>query len=265
MELFNLDQSNSYRLFFFVFGLGLFWVSGIAFQFRAVKKVDYWRWINNLALITINSAILRIVLPLTLVTFASRNSWGLLHIIEMPSWLSLFISIILLDMIIYFQHVLFHYNSFLWKLHSVHHSDTGFDTTTALRFHPIEILLSVLVKGISIFVFGLSPLAVLIFEIILNFSAMFNHSNFSLPSVIEIILSKVVVTPDFHRIHHSVNENETNSNFGFFLSVWDRLFRTNIEKSRNDLRKSDLGLEEYREIGDQRIDALLLQPFRGKI
>ncbi len=257
-----LQQQDFYRLLFFIGGLCLFFFLGFLFHFRDLREIDRWRWVNNLTLVVLNSVLVKLLFPLTLVAFASAYRFGLFYMIGMPVWLNIIFSILLLDLVIYGQHVLFHYNSFLWKLHAVHHSDTSIDTTTALRFHPIEIIISVLVKWLAIILFGIHPVAVLVFEILLNFSAMFNHSNFSLPKGIEVGVSRLVVTPDFHRIHHSIIENETNSNFGFFLSTWDRLFRTAKENSQNDLKEDVIGLRIFRRPEDQRIDSLILQPFK---
>ena len=257
-----LNNEAFLRLVFFIFGLGLFWLLGLFFKYRNLSEIDKWRWINNLFLIILNSFFVRLVLPLGLVAFAGQNSFGLFNSLDWSPLLEIAISIVALDLIIYFQHLIFHFVPVLWKLHAVHHSDPGFDTTTALRFHPIEIGLSIVVKALAIFILGISPVSVIVFEIILNFSAMFNHSNFQLPKPLEIVIARFVVTPDFHRVHHSILEPETNSNYGFFLSIWDRLFGTFKAKSINDLRQNVIGLEKYRSRKDQRIDSLLMQPFK---
>jgi sterol desaturase/sphingolipid hydroxylase (fatty acid hydroxylase superfamily) len=262
MENLFLESESFYRLLFFILGLGFFWILGLIYSYRKLSKLDRWRWLNNLALILLNSFVVRLALPIGLVTFAAQNSFGLFHLLKMNQILEVLLSVIILDLIIYFQHLVFHHVPILWRLHAVHHSDPGFDTTTALRFHPIEICLSIVVKAVAIFLLGLSPVSVLVFEILLNFSAMFNHSNFRLPKLMEGSLAKIIVTPDFHRVHHSMVVDETNSNFGFFLSIWDKIFRTYKAKSKNDLKEDVIGLELYRSSKEQRLDSLLLQPFK---
>lgn len=257
-----ITNESSYRVFFFLCGLFLFWVLGLVFQYRKLSDIDRWRWVNNISLILLNSFIVRLLFPLSLVVFADSNNFGLFNYFNLNPLLELCASVIALDLIIYFQHMVFHFVPVLWRLHAVHHSDPGFDATTALRFHPIEIGLSVLVKFLAVLVLGLSPVSVIVFEVLLNFSAMFNHSNFQLPKKIEKIVAKVIVTPDFHRVHHSILVPETNSNFGFCLSIWDHLFSTYKPSSKNDLKTDVLGLEKHRSLQDQRIDSLLLQPFK---
>lgn len=259
-----LENESFYRLLFFVSGLFIFWTFGLMFRYRNVSSLDKWRWLNNLLLIFLNSFFVRLAFPFGLVIFAAQNNFGLFNSLDFNPLVELFISILVLDLVIYFQHQVFHYVPILWRLHAVHHSDPGFDTTTALRFHPIEIGLSIFVKALAVLLLGLSPMAIILFEIVLNFSAMFNHSNFSLPIFLEKHISKVIVTPDFHRVHHSVLESETNSNFGFFLSIWDHLFKTYKAKSKNDLKKDVIGLESYRSFQEQRVDSLLMQPFKKR-
>lgn len=244
MENVFLENHSFYRLLLFFIGLSLFWLLGVYFRYRSLSHLDRWRWLNNLALIFLNSFFIKLLLPAGLLAFAFKNDFGLFNYLEWPMMVELFFSVLVLDLVIYFQHLLFHLVPLLWKLHSVHHSDPGFDVTTALRFHPIEIGLSIAVKAAAIFILGLSPLSVLVFEMLLNFSAMFNHSNFKLPSVLEKVLVSVVVTPDFHRVHHSVIISETNSNYGFFLSIWDRVFRTYKAYSKNDLKKGASALPD---------------------
>lgn len=264
MNLWFLENQTLLRLIFFSTGFFIFMFLGLYFRYRQVNKEDYWRWLNNMGLTFVNTLLVRVFFPVTLVTFAQNNTSGVLNYFKIPNyWIEILVSIIILDLIIYMQHILFHKAPFLWRLHAVHHSDTGFDVTTALRFHPLEIVLSVLVKAAVIILLGFDPLAVIIFEIILNFSSMFNHANFSLPKFIEDKISLIVVTPSLHRIHHSPLTEETNSNFGFFLSIWDKMFQTLKKQSTYDLRSDDVGLKKYRNRKDQRIDALLYQPIRG--
>lgn len=180
----------------------------------------------------------------------------------LPGWLNVLLAVIVLDLIIYVQHLVFHRVKPLWKIHRMHHADLDIDVTTGARFHPIEIIISMVVKIASVFILGVSPLAIVVFEIILNASAMFNHSNAKLALSIDKKLRKVIVTPDMHRVHHSVIVKETHSNFGFFLSVWDRWFGT--YRAQPALGHNDvvIGVPEIREAREQRLDKLLTQPFR---
>lgn len=262
MKVVIIENESFYRFLFFTIGLFLFWILGVFFKYRSLSSLDRWRWINNLALIIFGSFVMKIILPTGLMIIAEKNKFGLFNFLDFGFVLEITFSILLFDLIIYLQHLTFHHVPVFWRVHAVHHSDTGFDATTALRFHPFETILSTAVKAFAIFIFGFSPLSVIIFEILLNFSAMFNHSNFSLPKFLENIIEKIIVTPDFHRVHHSIRKEETNSNFGFFLSIWDRLFKTYKACSKNDLKKDLIGLESFRSYKDQRLDSLLLQPFR---
>lgn len=262
-----MEQELGIRLTFFFAGLLLFWGLGVLFAFRKVSKEDAFRWVNNLALIGFTSLLMRWILPASLVWLAtSRQSsdLGLFHQLRWPLSLNVLFSVFILDGLIYFQHLIFHRIPMLWRLHAVHHSDTNIDTTTALRFHPIEILISIGLKGLAVFTLGITPVAIIVFEVLLNFSALFNHGNFSLPPRIEKGLRFLIVTPDMHRIHHSILFPETHSNFGFFFSFWDRFFKTYKKESQNDLRIAKIGLESFRDKRNQRLDQLLLQPFKIK-
>lgn len=192
------------------------------------------RWLHNLVLVALNSVLLRLAFPVAAVGFASlaaEQGWGLLNAFILPDWLVFVAALVALDFAIYLQHVLFHAVPVLWRLHRVHHADPDFDVTTGTRFHPAEILLSMMIKLAVIAVIGAPPAAVLAFEIILNASAMFNHANLRLPAAVDRILRWVLVTPEMHRVHHSVEIAETNSNFGFNLPWWDRLFGTYRESA----------------------------------
>lgn len=257
------------RIIFFFLGLIVFGALGVVFAYRhSSQKQNGYRWLNNMALTFLNTFLVRLAVPITLITLAIKfqeEKVGLFNHLSWPLWLEFTLSFLLLDMIIYWQHVVFHKIPLLWRLHRVHHTDIDFDTSTALRFHPIEILLSIAVKAATLFIFGISPITLLVFEVVLNFSAMFNHSNISFPTKIENWLRAFIITPDMHRIHHSVLRPETDSNFGFFLSVWDRLFRSYIPKSKNNLQQDDIGLSCFRSLKDQRLDQLLIQPFRKSL
>ena len=187
------------------------------------------RWISNLGITFLNPLLVRLLLPVLAVSMAAKaqeRGWGLLNNFDLPYWLDIVVSIIVLDLFIYLQHVMFHAVPILWRLHMVHHADLDYDVTTGLRFHPIEIILSTGIKLSVVFTFGLQPAAVIIFEVLLNGAAMFNHGNIRLPLKFDRILRYLIVTPDMHRVHHSVIIRETNSNYGFNLPWWDRLFGT---------------------------------------
>lgn len=187
------------------------------------------RWTANLGLVVLNSVLLRLVFPMAAVgfaTLAAERGWGLLNAFAAPHWAAFVLAVVALDCAIYLQHVMFHAVPALWRLHRVHHADPDFDVTTGARFHPIEIVLSMLIKFAIIAVLGAPAAAVLVFEVVLNAAAMFNHANLKLPSGVDGVLRLVLVTPDMHRVHHSTDVAEANSNFGFNLPWWDRLFGT---------------------------------------
>ncbi|HEY5790469.1 MAG TPA: sterol desaturase family protein [Gammaproteobacteria bacterium] len=224
------------------------------------------RWPVNLGLLLIDGLLLRLLLPTAAVGIAllgEARGWGLLNNLALPGWLAVLLAVLLLDLAIYLQHVLFHAVPGLWRLHRVHHTDMEFDLTTALRFHPVEIVLSMLIKMGLVAALGAPALAVLLFEILLNGAAMFNHGNVYLPWEWDRRLRRVIVTPDMHRVHHSVRPVETNSNYGFNLSVWDRLFGTYRDQPRDGHTGMTIGLNEYREPAALDLPGLLLQPFRG--
>ena len=225
------------------------------------------RWSNNLALVALDSVIVRLVFPVTAVSFAAlaaERDWGLINLLGLPFWPALIVSLLLLDLIIYLQHRLFHTMPMLWRLHRVHHADTEFDVTTALRFHPLEMLLSMGIKLAAIAALGAPAQAVLVFEVVLNGAAMFNHANVAMPPKVERMLRLVVVTPDMHRIHHSTQTEEMNRNFGFNLAWWDRLLGSYCPKPQQDQRAMPIGLDQFRTRRDLWLDRMLLQPFRGK-
>lgn len=224
------------------------------------------RWPSNLGILALNTVIVRVGLPTAAVgfgVFATQQGWGLLNVVALPFWLAVPLAVVLLDLAIYLQHVIFHAAPVFWRLHRMHHADQDFDVTTAARFHPIEILLSMGLKFVIVVALGAPALAVLIFEVVLNGMAMFNHGNVRLPAGLDRALRMLFVTPDMHRVHHSVTPRETNSNFGFNLSVWDRLFGTYRAQPAAGHTGMTIGLERFRTPSDQRLDKMLLQPFRG--
>jgi sterol desaturase/sphingolipid hydroxylase (fatty acid hydroxylase superfamily) len=225
------------------------------------------RWVNNLGIVAFNSVLLRLVLPagaMGVAWLAAERGWGLLNIVHLPFALAVVLSVVVLDFVIYLQHVLFHAVPGLWRLHMVHHADLDFDVTTGTRFHPVEILISMLIKMAIIAALGPPVLAVLIFEILLNGTSVFNHGNLRLPGRLDRILRWIVVTPDMHRVHHSVVRAETNSNFGFNLPWWDRLLGTYRAQPAAGHEGMTIGIEQFQQAKTQTLPWLLALPFAGK-
>lgn len=224
------------------------------------------RWTNNLLLVALNSVLLYLLLPLTAVDVAlvvQKHGFGIFNYWHLGYIPAVIISIIFLDWVIYVQHVIFHKVKFLWKIHRMHHTDLDIDVTTGSRFHPIEIIISMLLKISVIVVLGAPALSVILFEIILNGLAMFNHSNFYFPPIIDKYLRQVIVTPDMHRVHHSIEWQETNSNYGFNLSWWDRLFRTYIAQPQKGHINMTIGIRLFRQLKYLNLWWLLLIPFKN--
>ena len=224
------------------------------------------RWTNNLALVVVDTAILRLTFPILavgLAAMAEERGWGLFNNFDAPVWVSIVVSMLLLDLAIYLQHVMFHAVPGLWRLHRMHHADLDFDVTTGLRFHPLEILISMGIKLAAVAALGPPAVAVLLFEVLLNATALFNHANINLPRPIDRVLRLIVVTPDMHRVHHSVNPIETNSNFGFNLPWWDRLLGTYRAQPAKGHHGMDIGIEQFRTRRDLWLDRMLVQPVRG--
>ncbi len=225
-----------------------------------------FRWINNLGLVVVSTVVLRIVFPMLAVgvaAWAEGVGWGLLNIIPMPRWLAVLCSVVLLDLLIYWQHVAAHSMPHFWLLHMVHHADPDIDTTTGIRFHPLEIVISMLIKMAAVFILGAPAEAVILFEVVLNATAMFNHGNVRLPARLDGWLRQVVVTPDMHRVHHSVVVRETNSNFGFNLSVWDHLFGTYCAQPEAGHVGITIGLKQFQSEPRQTLWWMLALPFKG--
>ena len=223
------------------------------------------RWPGNLGLVALDTLLLRFLFPLAAVgvaLIAEQRGWGLLNLVALPAWVQIALAVVLLDLLIYGQHVFFHAVPWLWRIHRMHHSDLEFDVTTGLRFHPLEILLSMGIKMAAVMLIGAPALAVLIFEVLLNATAMWSHSNIRLPGPADRLLRAVIVTPDMHRTHHSVVPRETHSNFGFNLACWDRLFGTYRAQPEAGHEGMTIGIPQFRSPGELRIDRMLLQPFR---
>ena len=253
--------------FFGILGVMALWE--ILAPRRALTVSKAIRWVNNLGIVFFNTFLVWLIFPVVSVgmaLIASQQGWGLFNYFELPFWLTVVISIVILDFIIYLQHVMVHAVPALWRLHRVHHADLDFDVTTGGRFHPIEIFLSLLIKFAAIMVIGPPVLAVVLFEVILNGTAMFNHSNVRLPLGLDRVLRWIVVTPDMHRVHHSVEDDEANSNFGFNLPWWDRLFGTYRDQPRAGHQAMTIGIHKYRETKQVAwLPGMLLLPFKGKI
>ena len=233
---------------------------------RALLTSKPRRWFANLAIIALNPLsvfLLFPVLPVGLALFASEHNWGLLNHLALPEWLKVIAAVALLDLVVYTQHVLFHAIPTLWRLHMMHHADMDIDLTTGLRFHPIEIVISMAIKLAAIAALGAPALAVLIFEVALNATAMFNHGNIRIPQGIDWILRLIVVTPDMHRVHHSVIIRETNSNYGFNLPWWDRLFGTYKSQPAKGHTDMVIGLAQFRDPRKLSLPRLLILPFVG--
>jgi sterol desaturase/sphingolipid hydroxylase (fatty acid hydroxylase superfamily) len=223
------------------------------------------RWPANLAVAVLDSLLVRVVAPAGAVGFAvwaQARGWGLLQLVGWPAWLEGVTAVVALDFAIYAQHRVFHQVPMLWRLHRMHHADVDVDVTTGARFHPGEILLSLGIKLVVIAALGAPAAGVLVFEVLLNATAMFNHSNVQVPEAAERVLRWFVVTPDLHRVHHSVVRRETDSNFGFNLPWWDRLFRTYRAQPEAGHKGMRLGLEQFRNPEELRLDRMLTQPFR---
>lgn len=225
------------------------------------------RWPGNLALVVLDTVLLRIVFPTAAVgaaMTASVHGWGLARLPPpvLPAWAAIPASVVVLDLAIYGQHVAFHRIGPLWRLHRVHHADLDIDVTTGLRFHPAEILLSMLIKIALVIALGLPAAGVLAFEVTLNATSMFNHANLRLPAWLDRRLRLLIVTPDMHRVHHSARRAETDSNYGFNLACWDRLFATYRPVPQDGYAAMTIGLDGFRDPAEQRLDRLLTQPLR---
>ena len=241
-----------------------------AWEFLMPRRVQVLprlkRWPGNLGIAAVNTLAARFLLPVAAVWMAglaAARGWGLLNLVPLPDWTAVILSVVLLDLVIYAQHVLFHSAAPLWRLHRMHHTDVDMDVTTGARFHTIEILLSALVKVGAVITLGAPVLAVIVFEVILNAVTMFNHGNIRISARVDRVLRWVMVTPDMHRVHHSILPQETNSNYSFNLPWWDRLFGTYRAQPTAAHDRMTLGLPIFRDRREHRLDHMLTQPFRG--
>lgn len=235
---------------------------------RELTQNKLKRWFNNIALMVTGTLVVRVLIPMAAVGaafFAEQQHLGFASHFELPLWIEIIVVFVMLDLAIYFQHAMFHVLPVMWRFHRVHHSDLDCDVSTGVRFHPVEIFLSIIIKIFLIVTWGAPVLAVVIFEMVLNFMSMFTHSNIRLNEKLERILRWFIVTPDMHRIHHSVEENETNSNFAFHMSIWDRMFGTYKAEPEAGQLGMTIGLTQFREKEWQNYSGLLSTPFSTKI
>jgi sterol desaturase/sphingolipid hydroxylase (fatty acid hydroxylase superfamily) len=252
-------------------------VCAYAAVFAALAAWEFWaprrdmlvgrgrRWPANLGILAVDIVMVRLLVPTAAVgaaLIATEQGWGLFNVLGLPLWTAGLLGFVLLDLVIYAQHVVFHHVPVLWRLHRVHHADLDLDLTTGVRFHPIEILISMGIKIAVVMAFGIPAVSVLIFEVVLNATSMFNHSNVALPRRLEPIVRWLVVTPQMHQVHHSVVRAETDSNFGFNLPWWDRLFGTYRSAPAAGEQGMTVGLPVFRDPAETRLDRLLTQPFR---
>ncbi len=224
------------------------------------------RWSGNLGISVINQVFVRLLIPATAVALAAHASgqgWGLLNQVALPVWVAIPVAVLVLDLAIYLQHIVYHVVPVLWRFHRMHHADLDFDVTTGIRFHPLSILLSALIKLAIVLAIGPPVIAVLIFEVLLNATSMFNHSNLRIPVSVDRVLRYLVVTPDMHRVHHSTDGAEMNRNFGFNFPWWDRLFGTYLDQPALGHDNMVVGLEQFRTRGDLGLGRMLIQPFVG--
>lgn len=269
IDEFVFTHEKSIRLGFFVgvFVLMALWELLAPRRVLTVSKAI--RWLNNLGLVALNTVLLRILFPAAAIgvaVLAAEQGWGLFHYYDLPLWLTMSVSVVVMDLVIYLQHVLVHAVPALWRLHRVHHADLDYDVTTGARFHPIEIILSMLIKFAIIMVLGPPVVAVVIFEVVLSAMSMFNHANVKLPAALDRVLRWIVVTPDMHRVHHSVEDDEANSNFGFNLSWWDRLFGTYRNQPRGGHIDMTIGIHTFRDMKQVTwLPGILGLPFIGKV
>ncbi len=266
MSNFILGYEPAIRLTFFLGVLLAMAGWEVAAPRRRQEIPRVLRWTNNVALVVLDTLVLRLAFPILavgLALVAEENGWGLLNVWAVQISFAVLVSILALDLAIYLQHVMFHAVPALWRLHRMHHADLEFDVTTGLRFHPVEIMISMGIKLGVVAALGTPAVAVLIFEVLLNATSLFNHSNIRLPGPVDRVLRWLVVTPDMHRVHHSIRPHETNSNFGFNLPWWDRLLGTYEAQPRDGHEGMTLGIEQFRTSRDLWLDRMLIQPLRG--
>jgi len=245
-----MESEHSIRLIAFLSIIGAVMVWELLLPKRRLRHSKAKRWLNNLLLVAVDAVVVRLLFVTSAVgvaLWAESQGLGLLHLLHLGDMVSVVVAIVILDLIIYWQHRLFHVVPLLWRLHQVHHADRDIDVSTGLRFHPVEIVVSMLIKCAAIVLLGAPALAVVLFEVILNGMAMFNHGNIRLPKVLDTALRYLVVTPDMHRVHHSVLKHETNSNYGFNISLWDRIFGSYHAQPDAGHQHMNIGLQQFQQ------------------
>jgi len=255
------------RLVFFFGILAVVAIWEVIVPRRQLTDSKRRRWVTNLSLVVIDTAVVRIflpVLPVGMAILSKQRGWGMLNLIALPTWIKIILTVIALDFVIYLQHVIFHFLPIFWRLHRMHHTDLDVDVTTGNRFHPIEILISMGIKLASVSLIGAPAAAVTVFEVALNATSQFNHGNIRIFHTLDGWLRLVVVTPDMHRVHHSIIPRETNSNFGFNLPWWDRLCGTYRDQPEGGHKEMTIGLKEFRDPAQLNLPRLLIQPFARK-
>ena len=267
MKNFIMNHEPVIRFFFFFGMLTIMAVWEVLAPRRSLNTRKSIRWYSNLGLVAIDTLALRLLLPLQAVgvaLYVETHGWGIFNIVFLPEWMSIILGVFFLDFVIYLQHAMFHFIPAFWRLHRIHHTDLDFDVTTGIRFHPVEILLSMGIKMGAVAFFGVSAIAVVIFEVLLNATSMFNHGNVRFPAHIDRWVRLFVVTPEMHRVHHSVLIKEFNSNFGFNLPWWDRLFGTYRDQPEAGHEGMNIGLGQFRNSNSLTLPWLLILPFLRK-
>jgi len=267
MKSFILDHEPFIRFLFFFGMLIIMAAWEVLAPRRSLKTRKSIRWYSNLGLVAIDTLALRLLVPLQAVgvaLYVETHGWGILNIVLLPEWMSIILGVLSLDFVIYLQHAMFHFIPVFWRLHRVHHTDLDFDVTTGIRFHPVEILLSMGIKMGAVAFFGVSAVAVVIFEVLLNATSMFNHGNARFPRWLDRLVRLFVVTPEMHRVHHSVLIKEFNSNFGFNLPWWDRLLGTYRDQPEAGHEGMTIGLGQFRDPDSLSLPRLLILPFIQK-
>ena len=268
MNMLIIENEPIIRLGCFV---GIFLVlalAELAAPRRRLSTSKSARWFANIGIVIINTAVVRLLFPLAAVgvaVIAAQKNWGIFNNISIPYWAAVVLSVLILDFVIYLQHVLFHAIPIFWRLHMMHHADLDFDLTTGSRFHPIEIILSMVIKIAAVALIGAPAVAVIIFEVLLNATSMFNHGNVFIPLGIDRVWRLIMVTPDMHRVHHSVFPFETNSNFGFNFPWWDRLMGTYRDQPRSGHEEMTIGLNQFRDPSKLTLAGILALPFIGAL
>ncbi|TVM00181.1 MAG: fatty acid hydroxylase [Candidatus Brocadia sp. WS118] len=269
MSEFIMNHEVVIRLGFFFGILAVMTLWEIVAPRRMLTVSKVFRWMNNLGVVFLNSFLLRIIFPTAAVgmaVFAQKHGWGIFNYLRLPYNTVIVVSVVMMDFAIYLQHVMFHAVPVFWRMHRIHHADLDFDVTTGVRFHPLEIILSMLIKFAVITVLGPPVLSVVVFEVVLNATSMFNHGNVCILRSVDYVLRWFVVTPDMHRVHHSVEDHETNSNFGFNLPWWDRLLGTYRAQPRMGHEGMTIGLRDFRDTKRcVNLHGMLAMPFIGRI